>query len=42
MATTTVKGQLIQKVAADEYLKMHPETDAEVVLLAAEALLPRM
>lgn len=38
MATTANKYQLIQKIAADEYLLLHPETDAEVVLFAAEGI----
>lgn len=38
MATTTVKVQNIQKVAADEFLLLHPETDAEIVKLAAEGI----
>jgi len=38
MATTTVNNQIIQKVAADEYLLLHPETDAEVVILASESI----
>ena len=38
MATTTKKYQLIQKKAADEYLLLHPETDAEVVKLAATGI----
>lgn len=38
MATTEKNYQIIQKVAADEYLLLHPETDAEIVLLAAEGI----
>lgn len=38
MATTTVKVQNIQKVAADEYLLLHEETDADIVRLAAEGI----
>lgn len=38
MATTTVKVQNIQKMAADEFLLLHPETDAEIVKLAAEGI----
>lgn len=38
MATTTVKVQDIQKVAADEYLLLHPETDADIVKVAAEGI----
>lgn len=38
MAITTKKYQLIQKKAANEYLLLHPETDAEVVQLAAEGI----
>ena len=38
MATTTKKYQFLQKTAADEYLLLHPETDAEIVLLAASGI----
>lgn len=38
MATTIVKIQEIQKVAAEEYLLLHPETDADIVLLAVEGI----
>lgn len=38
MATTTVQGQYLQKIATEEYLLLHPETDAEIVLLASEKL----
>lgn len=36
MAITKAQYQTLQKIAADEYLLLHPETDAEVVLLASE------
>lgn len=38
MATTTKQYQLIQKLAANEYLLLHPETDAEVVKVAATGI----
>lgn len=38
MAITIAKFQEIQKVAAEEYLLLHPETDADVVLLAVEQI----
>lgn len=38
MATTEKNYQIIQKIAADEYLLLHPETDAAIVLLAAEGI----
>lgn len=38
MATTEKNYQIVQKVAADEYLLLHPETDAAIVLLAAEGI----
>lgn len=38
MATTTKKYQIIQKEAADQYLLLHPETEADIVLLAAEGI----
>lgn len=38
MAITNVRYQELQKIAADEYLLLHPETDAEVVLLASEKI----
>lgn len=36
--SATKKYQIIQKTAVDEYLLLHPETDAEAVLLAAEGI----
>lgn len=38
MATTVTKMQHIVKVAEDEYLLLHPETDADLVHLAAEGI----
>lgn len=38
MATTTTKMQHIVKVAEDEYLLLHPETDAEIVKVAAAGI----
>lgn len=38
MATTTIKVQDIQKIAEDEYLLLHPETDADIVKLAVEGI----
>ena len=38
MATTNAKLQLIVKIAEEEYLALHPETDAEVVHLAAAGI----
>ena len=38
MATTVTKMQHIVKVAEDEYLILHPETDADLVHLAAEGI----
>lgn len=38
MATTEKNYQIIQKVAADEYLLLHPETDAAIVKLAVEGI----
>lgn len=37
--TVTEKGyQMIQKIAADEYLVLHPETDADIVKVAASGI----
>lgn len=38
MATTTTQMQHIVKVAEDEYLLLHPETDAEIVKVAAAGI----
>lgn len=38
MAVTTVKYQSLQKVAEEEYLLLHPETDAEIVKVAAAGI----
>ncbi len=38
MAITKVQYQALQKIAADEYLLLHPETDADIVKLAAEGI----
>ena len=38
MAITTIQVQDIQKIAANEFLLLHPETDADVVLLASEKI----
>jgi len=38
MATTTKQYQILQKQAAEDYLLLHPETDAEIVLLASEKI----
>lgn len=38
MAITEKKYQIIQKIAEDEYLLLHPETDADIVKLAVEGI----
>lgn len=38
MATTNVQYQELLKIAEDEYLLLHPETDAEIVKLAVEGI----
>lgn len=38
MATTKKNYQIIQKIGADEYLLLHPETNAENVLVEVEGL----
>lgn len=38
MSTQTKNYQIIQKIAADEYILLHPETDASIVELAAEGI----
>ena len=38
-STTIKKYKIIQKTAVEEYLILHPETDADVVLLAADGIM---
>lgn len=38
MSIQTKNYQIIQKIAADEYILLHPETDASIVNLAAEGI----
>ncbi len=38
MAIETVNMQILQKQAADEYLLLHPETDAELVLFTSSSI----
>lgn len=38
MAVTETGYQIVQKIAADEYLVLHPETDGEVVKVAADGI----
>lgn len=38
ISPTTVKSQAIVKIAANQYILMHPETDADIVKLAVEGI----